>query len=194
MKEECGKKWKVCVAATIGIVILIILTVVILAFTVFKPKQVVSTVDSVEVHDMDMGFSVLTMSVNMNVTLDVSVSVKNPNVYGLKYYDGSAQINYRGQLIGEAPIPNGEISGGQTKVVNMTLTLMADRVLTNTRILSDVSLNTMPLNAFMRVSGEVNVLGLIKIHAKSISSCNFNLHISDKKIVNYVCKKYKREA
>ncbi|CAI8585270.1 unnamed protein product [Vicia faba] len=191
MKEECGKKWIVCVAATIGIVILIILAVVILAFTVFKAKEIISTVDSIEVHDMDMGFSMFTMSLNMNVTLDVIVSVKNPNVYGLKYYNGSTQINYRGQLIGEAPIPSGEISRGQTKRMNLTLTLMADRVLSNKHILSDVSSNTMPLSSFMKVTGEVNVLGLTKIHAKSISSCNFTLKISNKTIENKVCR-YKK--
>ncbi|CAK8542198.1 unnamed protein product [Lathyrus sativus] len=190
MKEGCGKK---CVAITIGIVVLIVLAIVILAFTVFKPKQVISKVDSIEVHDMNINFNVLTMSVNMNVTLDVSVSVKNPNVYALKYYNGMAQLNYRGQQIGEAPILCGEISARQTTRVNVTLTLMADRVLSSTQIFSDASANILPLNTFVRISGEVNILGLFKFHGNSTSSCNFNVLISDKKIKNNVCE-YKTET
>lgn len=191
MKEKCGKKY---VAITIGIVVLIVLAIVmILAFTVFKPKQVVSTVDSIEVHDMDIRFNVFTMSVNMNVTLDVSVSVKNPNVYGLKYYNGLTRINYRGQQIGEAPIPGGDISGGQTKGVNVTLVLMADRLLSSKRIYSDASANIMPLNTFVRISGEVKILGFFKFRGNSTSSCNFDVRISDKTINNNVCR-YKTEV
>ncbi|CAL5192523.1 unnamed protein product [Lathyrus oleraceus] len=189
MKEECGKKY-----VAIGIVVLIVLAIVmILAFTVLKPKQVVSTVDSIEVHDMDIGFNVFTMSVNMNVTLDVSVSVKNLNVYGLKYYNGLARLNYRGQQIGEAPIPGGDISGGQTKGVNVTLVLMADRLLSSKRIYSDATANILPLNTFVRISGEVKILGFFKFHGNSTSSCNFNVHISDKTINNNVCR-YKTEV
>ena len=192
MKEGNSKGWKVCIA-TCGIVITIVIIAVILAFTVFKPRQFTSTVDFIAVHDMDIGFNVFSLSVKLNVSVDVGVSVKNPNKFGLKYYDGYAQLFYRGQTIGEAPIPKGEILPEETKGVNVTLTLMADRLVSNTQIFSDVTSNKMPLSTFMKISGEVNILGLFKFNGKSTSTCDFNIIVSNKTIENNVCK-YKTEV
>lgn len=187
MKEEHGRGWKVCIAVTCGILITIVLIAVILAFTLFKPKKLVSKVDSIEIQDMDIGFNVFSMNLNLNVTLNVDVSVKNPNKFGLKYYDGFALLHYRGLQIGEAPIPNGEISPEETKGVNVTLTLMADRLLSNSQIFSDVTSGKLPLNTFMSIAGEVNILSLIKFHVSSTSTCDFSINITNKTIENHVC-------
>lgn len=189
MKEGRSSKGRnMCFAVTGGVVVAIVLIVVILALTVFKPQHPISTVDSIKLKDMDMSFDIFGMKVNLNATLNVDVSVKNTNKYGFKYYDGIALLNYRGQQVGDAPIPNGEISSGETKRMNVTLTLMADRLISNSQVTSDVILGSLPFNTFIRVYGKVNILGFIKFHVDSFSSCDFTLNIPNKTVDNNECQ------
>lgn len=187
MKVGSGKGKKACLVVT-GVVIAIVLLIVILALTVFKAKHPVNTVDSVTLKDMDMNLDILRLKVDLNVTLGVDISVKNPNKVGFKYSDSNAQLNYRGQQVGEVPISAGEITAGETKGLNLTLTIMADRFLSNSQVYSDVTSGTLPLNTFLKISGKVNILGFIKVHVVSSTSCDFAVNLSNRTVGNQECQ------
>ncbi|KAG5111728.1 hypothetical protein JHK82_034997 [Glycine max] len=143
IKVGSGKGRKVCLTVT-GVVIAIVLLIVILALTVFKAKHPVTIVDSTKLEDFHVSLDPVKLRVDLNVTLGVDVSVKNLNKVGFQYSDSAAHLNYRGQLIGEVPIYAGEISSGETKGFNLTHTIMADRLLSNSQLLSDVTSGTLP--------------------------------------------------
>ncbi|TKY69019.1 Late embryogenesis abundant protein [Spatholobus suberectus] len=187
MKVGSGKGRKVCLTVT-GVVIAIVLLIVILALTVFKAKHPVTTVESVKLEDFHVGLDIAKLKVDLNVTLDVDVSVKNPNKVGFKYSDSTAHLNYRGQLIGEVPVPAGEISSGETKGFNLTVTIMADRLLSDSQLYSDVTSGTLPLNTFVKISGKVSILGSIKVHVVSSTSCDFAINISTRAVGNQECQ------
>ncbi|MBA0682071.1 hypothetical protein Goari_023823, partial [Gossypium aridum] len=157
------KRRNICFGA-IALLVFIIILITILAFTVFKAKRPVTTVDSVSLSDLNFSVDLARFRVLLNATLDVDLSIKNPNKVGFKYRDSNAQLNYRGQQIGEAPIPAGKISADQTVPMNLTLTVMADRLIYNSRFFSDVATGgILPLYAVTRISGKVNVMNLFKI-------------------------------
>ncbi|KAI4355964.1 hypothetical protein L6164_000019 [Bauhinia variegata] len=187
MKSESVKRRNTCLAVTAAVVIAIVLIIVILAFTVFKAKRPVSTVDSVKLENLHVGLDIAQLRVDLNVTLKVDVSVENPNKVGFKYSGSAAQLNYRGQMIGEAPIPAGDISPGEKTGMNLTLTIMADRLLSNSQLFSDVTSGELPVNTFVRLSGKVRVLGFIKFHVVSSSSCDVTVNISNRTIGDQVC-------
>ncbi|KAK7382892.1 hypothetical protein VNO80_02047 [Phaseolus coccineus] len=187
MKVGPGKGRKVCLTVT-GVVIALILLIVILALTVFKAKHPVTTVDSTKLEDFHMSLDIAKLRVDLNVTLRTDVSVMNPNKVGFKYSDSIAHLNYRGQLIGEVPIPAGEISSGETKGFNLTLTIMADRLLSNSQLFSDVTSGTLPLNTFVRISGKVSILGFIKVHVVSSTSCDVVINLSNRTVGNQECQ------
>ncbi|KAG4958181.1 hypothetical protein JHK87_034814 [Glycine soja] len=112
--------------------------------TVFKAKHPVTIVDSTKLEDFHVSLDPVKLRVDLNVTLGVDVSVKNLNKVGFQYSDSAAHLNYRGQLIGEVSIYAGEISSGETKGFNLTHTIMADRLLSNSQLLSDVTSGTLP--------------------------------------------------
>jgi len=187
MKAGAGKGRKACLIVT-TVFIAIVLLVVILAFTVFKAKHPVTTVNSLKLRDFDVNLDIAKLRVDLNVTLDVDVSVKNPNKVGFKYSNTTAHLNYRGQLIGEVPISAGDISSGETKGFNLTLTIMADPLLSNSQLFSDITSGTLPLNTFLTISGKVNILGFIKVHVVSSASCDFSVNISNKTVGNQECQ------
>ncbi|KAJ7961024.1 Late embryogenesis abundant protein [Quillaja saponaria] len=187
MKDN-RKRVKVWLAVTCGVIIGIVLLIVILAFTVFKAKRPVNTVDSVTLQDLNVGLDVTRLRVDLNLTLDVDLTVKNPNKVGFKYSNTTALLNYKGQLIGEAPIPEDKISAGEKKGMNLTLTILADRLLSNSELYSDVLSGKLTMNVMVRIKGKVNILSIFKIHVVSSSSCDVTINLSNRSIADQVCQ------
>ncbi|OWM67025.1 hypothetical protein CDL15_Pgr000477 [Punica granatum] len=178
----------ICCGATLAVIIGIVLLIVILAFTVYKPKRPVTTVNGVSLKDLDVSLDVLRLRVNLNVTLDVALSVENPNKVGFRYKNSSARLNYRGQLVGEAPLPADKISAGETKAMNLTLTLLADRFLSNSQAYGDVIAGELPLNTYTKISGKVTLMNIFRIHVVSTTTCDLTLLVSNRTVGNQHCK------
>lgn len=177
-----------CLIITLGVVIALVLLIVILALTVFKPKNPITSVDSINFRDMDMDYNIFALSVDTNVTLAVDVTVKNPNNFGFKYSDTTALLNYRGQLVGEAPVPSQEIHPGETKAMNLTLNVMANRLMSNPQLYNDLSTGALPLNTFFSVSAEVKILGFIKVHVDASTTCDFKINLTNETLWDKRCQ------
>ncbi|XP_038882665.1 uncharacterized protein LOC120073854 [Benincasa hispida] len=176
-----------CIGISIATVVLLVVLIVILAFTVFKAKRPITAINSVTLADLDVSLNLARVSVDINVTLIADVAITNPNKVGFSYSNSTAFLNYRGELVGEAPITAGRIDAGQRKEMNITLTIMADRLLKTTTVFSDVVAGTMPLNTYTRISGKVRILGIFNIHVVSTTSCDFNVSISERKVGDQQC-------
>ncbi|XVF29486.1 hypothetical protein REPUB_Repub15cG0124900 [Reevesia pubescens] len=138
-----------------GVLIFIIILIVILAFTVFKAKKPVTTIDSVSLSNLKFSVDLARLRVFLNASLHVDLSIKNPNKVGFKYTDSTAQLNYRGQQVGEVPIPAGKISADETLPMKLTLIVMADRLITDSKFFSDITGGSLPLNTFTKISGKI---------------------------------------
>ncbi|CAO2824268.1 unnamed protein product [Amaranthus hypochondriacus] len=176
-RSRTRRRWLVVLTVMIAIVVLLS----ILGATVFKARPPLITVNEITLRDLDLSFDAF------NVSLDASISVKNPNKVGLKYASTSAFLDYRGQIVGEAPIPAGKISADQTLPMKLTLTVMADRILSKSQsLVSDLLANTLPLSTNIRISGKVTLL-FVKIHLVSYSTCHLNISVSSQSISNSDC-------
>jgi hypothetical protein len=158
---------------------------VILGLTVFKAKDPVTTVNSVALKDLSFDLDIAKLGVYLNVTLDVNISIKNPNKVGFKYKNSSALLNYRGRVVGEVPIPAAKISPDQTVTMNLMLTVLADRLISNSNLVSDVISGTLPLTASTRISGKVYILKIIKFHAVSYTTCDIDIHVLKRSMTNH---------
>ncbi|CAK9153769.1 unnamed protein product [Ilex paraguariensis] len=178
------RRRNICLAV-IAVILLVVLIFVILGLTVFKAKRPLTTVNSVSVRDLDFSIDIARVRVLLNVTVDVNLSIKNPNKVGFKYTNSSALLKYRGEVVGEAPIPAGKISADETRQMNLTLTLMADRLLSNPNVYSEVIAGTLPLQTYTRISGKVQIL--FKIHVVSYTTCDLTVDIRSRSVGNQTC-------
>lgn len=183
-KAGAGRRKK-CVWATAAALIAILLLFLILGLTVLKPKRPVTTVNSVSLSDLDV--SLRGLSLSLNVSLAIGLSIRNPNKVGFDFHNSSALLDYRGDEVGEAPIPAGQISAGETLLLNLTLTVLADRFLSNSQAFSDVLAGALPLSAHTSVSGTVPILGFIHLHVVSHTSCKFTVSIGSRNISDDGC-------
>ncbi|KAI3904904.1 hypothetical protein MKW92_005808 [Papaver armeniacum] len=171
----------------IGLIVGFVLVIVILWFTVFKPKNTITTVNSVKLDGFHISLDVPKLGVDLNVTLSLDLSVKNPNKAGFKYGNGSSLLYYKGDVVGEAGIPAGEISPGETIGLNTTLTVLADRLISNSDVYFDLISGMLPVRTYTKISGRVSVLKIFKHHMVSYSSCDVSLNVVNRTIDNSKC-------
>ncbi|KAM7265530.1 hypothetical protein ACFE04_003213 [Oxalis oulophora] len=180
MKDQKRKKIIITTAVVVSVVLVIFVIILILALTVFKAKDPKMTVNSVSLDSLSVSTDKL--KVLLNVTLGVNLVIKNPNKVGFTYSNSTSYLNYRGQNVGQAPIPGGKISSDGTENVNFKLSIMADRLATNMSTYQDVLNGVLPLNMVSDVKGKVKIMNLFKISVESASSCDFNIFIQNSTI------------
>lgn len=173
---------------SLSLLILFILILLILGITLFKPKHAITTVNSVKVNGMRVALDVPQLRVDFNVSLDIDLTVKNPNRVSFRYGNSSALLYYRGVVVGEAEIPAGQISSGETKGMNVTLVLMADQLLSDSDFYSDVVSGTLPLKTSTRISGRVIVLKLFKHHVVSYTYCDVLVNVRNSSVGKSNCE------
>ncbi|XP_044473114.1 uncharacterized protein LOC123201606 [Mangifera indica] len=180
------KRWKICIGLGVTLILLIVI-LVILAFTVFKAKDPEITVDSVALDDLNVGLDAARVTVNLNLTVAVNLTVKNPNKVGMKYQDSVAVLFCRGEQVGEVPIPAGKVSADETVHLLVFLTVMADRFVSNTQILSDVVSGSLPISTNTKISGKVSIFNVFNVHVTSVSNCSFTVYIANRTISEEHC-------
>lgn len=180
-----GRSKAICWGWVISGILVVGLIILILGLTVFKAKRPATTVNSVSLKDFQLSVDILRLRVLLNVTLDADLSVTNPNRVAFQYDNSSAVLEYRGQVVGEAPIPAGKIGSRQTLPMNITLTLMADRLLSDSNLYSDITSGTLPLTTYTRISGYVRIV--FKIHVVSYATCDLYVDVTSRSLTNQTC-------
>ncbi|CAN6930040.1 unnamed protein product [Brassica oleracea var. botrytis] len=179
-----NRKICICISLLILILLLIFIVLLVLGLTLFKPKNPTATVGSVAVERLRTSVDVLNLKANLNLTLQAHLALKNPNRVGFSFGSTSALLNYKGQLVGEAPLPANKVGPQKTLRMNITLTLMADRLLSESQVFSDVMSGSIPVNAFVKVAGKVSVFNMFKIKVKSSASCDVTISVSSRNVTS----------
>ncbi|KAL6529161.1 hypothetical protein OROGR_014784 [Orobanche gracilis] len=157
----------------------------ILGLTVLKVKRPRTTVDFVSLQDLDFSLDIARLRVRLNVTLDLGISLTNPNRVGFKYTNSTAFLRYRAADVGEVPISAGKIGARDTHPLNLTLTLMADRLLFNSALYTDVVSGTLPFQTYVRIPGKVRLL--FNIHVITYTTCDLEISLANRTVSNQKC-------
>lgn len=175
----------------IGILILLVLIIVILAVTVFKPKYAMTTVNAIHLKDVHARLKFPRLGVDLNVSLVLDVSVKNPNPPSFKYKNSSAYLYDKGSLVGEAEIPQGQISTKEKKHLDVILTILANRLISTSGLYSDVVAGMLLFQTTNRIYGKVKVLNF-RHHLVTYSFCDLSIDVWNQTLVSNV-RRYKTE-
>ncbi|KAL8206012.1 hypothetical protein R6Q57_009563 [Mikania cordata] len=187
-RKRRRRRWIICLSLIAIIILLVALIIIILAFTVFKAKKPITTVNSVAVKDLDASVTLIPLRVSLNVSLGLDITIKNPNKVRVKFRNSSAILYYKGDVVGDVPIPSGEIGSDGSKQLNLTLTVFADRLLTNTNVYGEILGGNLTVSTYTRITGKARVLNLFNIRIVSISSCDLDISISDRRVSNQTCR------
>ncbi|VAH84726.1 unnamed protein product [Triticum turgidum subsp. durum] len=163
------RRFRVCFLVSLAV--LLAVAVVVLAITALRPHPTDTTISTIRLTSMS-----LSPGLSLNVTLDVVLSIRNPNpVASFAHGAGRAEVYYHGALAADANVPPGRISAGSTNVVTVRLTVLADRLAGYApQMYGNVfgSAGDVSLTVRTTVPGTVTVVGLLRHHAVVLTVCD----------------------
>ncbi|KAG5582106.1 hypothetical protein H5410_052733 [Solanum commersonii] len=181
------RKRKICMFILCAYMLFTI-TSTILNFTVFRPKRPTINLNSITLEDLAVSVDAARFKVNLNITMNGSVSVENHNRASFQYEDINPYIEYGGQEIGDVHIPAGKIGARTTTTMNFTLIIMANQISSNPNLFSDVvEKGMLQLTLYMKLKGKVKLNVLFKIKIKASSKCDLYLDIRNGTLANQSC-------
>lgn len=181
-KRFCAR----CCGITCCLLLLLVIIIIILAFTVFKVKKAQIVVDHLTLQSFSASLHNFIIP-SVNLTLGLGVSVTNPNKASFRYFNSTSLLLYHGEEVGFLPIPAGEIGAGATESIAVSLTIMADHLITNSNLLPDFLSGSLPLSTTTVISGRVTILHFIKHHVETSTTCNITISIASRAISNSQC-------
>lgn len=190
--QEPHRRRRCCLCLTI-ILIIIILTffiILTLSLTIFRPRHAITTVNSVNLSSINLGLDIPNLSIDLNVTLALNITVFNPNAVSFRYPNGgTAQIYHHEEIAGDAVIPAGEIGAKGREMIDVALTVLADNLIGKGDVYKDV-LAGQPLvfQTYTTLGGEVAVLGILKHKLVSHTSCDVSVNVRKRTVENSNCR------
>lgn len=124
----------------------------------------------------------------LNLTLDLHVTVTNPNRVGFKYSHGSAFLYYKHQLVGYAPIPPGEVSANGKESIEMLLTVFADKLVYDSELIGELMNGEIVFVSVTKLDGKAVITKFVKFKLSSETSCDLKVDVLSRSVENGECK------
>ncbi|KAM7276662.1 hypothetical protein ACFE04_018528 [Oxalis oulophora] len=172
------------------LLLLLFIIALILAFTVFKPKQPKTDILSASVSGVAPRISFPAINFQLNLTLDLQILVYNPNHASFKHGYGKSYIFYQSTQVGDADLYPGLTPAMGNETLPARLTLQLDKIVSSNMsgLISDVMGGEIELQTDARIPGRVTFLGFIKKHVVATSKCQLFVGIPAMKVLNQTCK------
>ncbi|KAM7271797.1 hypothetical protein ACFE04_031011 [Oxalis oulophora] len=174
------RKSKVCCAATIGFLSIIVIVITTLSLTILKPKQP-------EVLARPLGLENIQFdgypNVTMNVTLDVIVTIDNKNYGSFKFKNSTVYLNYHEIIVAEIPVEEDLVPARRKININTNADFMVDKLMTSPYLLQDIVAGSLNFTSKAILHGEVGMFNLLKLEANVYSTCDISLFILSQNVV-----------
>ncbi|CAK8542197.1 unnamed protein product [Lathyrus sativus] len=178
-----------CFCIVLLLLLILVTASVVLALTLFKPKQPKTTISSATLQSISPRVTLPVIDIQINVTLDIKIQVENRNRVSFKHGDGTSLLMYKGVEVGDTDIFPGLIPARSSTILPCRLVLQADKLASNlTGFIGDLTGGQLSLQTVTRIPGKVTFLGFIKKHIVAVSNCQFVFGFPDMKIKSQICK------
>ncbi|KAG0484958.1 hypothetical protein HPP92_009037 [Vanilla planifolia] len=128
------RRSKLCCCGCCGATVLLLgVTILVLALTVFKVKDPEVTMNNLHLDRLFVpGIGTPENPISVNATLTADISIKNPNVASFRFRNSTTEFFYEGVTVGAAYAPDGYVKARRTARMNVTVDVMTDRVVLDT--------------------------------------------------------------
>ncbi|CAL9083706.1 unnamed protein product [Musa textilis] len=187
--ERRRRRRKLCCLLCLLILALLVLAAVVLALTVFRVRDPTMELVSTTVSGVSPNISLSALSVELNITLDLVVRVRNHNYAAFAHAsDGHTLLLYRGAQVGEARVEPGRIPARGTELLRLALEVEVDQLAADlASLLADAASGAVAFDAKTRMPGRVTLLGFIKHHAVATSDCRMVIGVPDLSVRSQEC-------
>ncbi|XP_050387376.1 uncharacterized protein LOC126803649 [Argentina anserina] len=163
----------------IAVVLLQVVVLSVLCLTMFRFKDPTIKLDSTTVENLNVGLVSTPSTINMTVSQEILV--KNQNWGGFKYDESAVVISYGGATVGQGTISKGSIKLRKSKKFSVVVEVKIEGVG------SDVSSGVLGLKSYTKISGKVNMVGMVKKRRSMEMNCSLNISLAAQKIQDFNC-------
>lgn len=178
-------------AFAVLILLLVVAAGVITLLVVLRPRDPVTELVSVKATGVLPGVVTLpAVSVQLNLTFDLVVRVRNPNPVAFRHGPATTSLYYRGAAVAYVEVPAGTMPSRGSALLEMNMTVQADRVVAAAGIaglIADVLDGEMEFEARNEIPGTVVFLRFIKRHIVARAVCRVVVGVADAKVRRQEC-------
>ncbi|KAI9110003.1 hypothetical protein K1719_019044 [Acacia pycnantha] len=118
------------------------------------------------------------------------MSIENPNAVTFWFENTTTTMDYHGTTVAEAYGPPGEAKARSTFPMNLTVDVMADRLVSSSsELYSDITGGEMNMTSFSIVPGRVNIWNIVKKHVNINMNCSLTINIRGQSVKDMNCKR-----
>ncbi|KAK8604262.1 hypothetical protein V6N13_099210 [Hibiscus sabdariffa] len=183
VKAKASRNLKICCGVT---VILIVMVFIILALTLFKPKNPEITVHPQGLENIGFDLRVSNVS-TINSTVAMVVTVNNRNYGSFNFKNATGFINYRGDVVAMVPIQQSLVPPRREFNISTAADFTVERLIMNTTFWADVLSGSVNFSADATLHGKVTMFNVFKFHASAHSSCDISIFVLTRNIQS-ICK------
>ncbi|KAL6642170.1 hypothetical protein ACP70R_020351 [Stipagrostis hirtigluma subsp. patula] len=177
-----------CHLVTLAVLLALAATALVLYLTVLRVRDPTARLVSARLAGVAPRLSFHPRSVQLNVTLLLTVAVHNPNAASFAYTSGHASLTYRGASVGEAELVPGRVPSRGDGEARLAVTVQADRLAAHfAQLVADVERGSVAMEASTIIPGKVTILGVFKRHAVTYSECRFVFGVAELKVRSQEC-------
>lgn len=173
IKTSRIRRLKLCCGVSAILLIVVVVVLTTLSLTIFKPKQPEITAHPNLVFHSDS---------QLNVTIQMVITIDNPNYEGFKYKNTTAYVTYRETVVAEVPIVQEHVPARAKLNVTTSADLMVSKLMSNPYFWNDVASGCLNLNSQATLHGQVSLLKFLKLHFKALSSCDILFFIISRNV------------
>ncbi|KAL4190104.1 hypothetical protein AMTRI_Chr08g210400 [Amborella trichopoda] len=188
LKGHKNRRLCLILVTVFSLLLILCLIVLILACTVFKPKDPETTVLSATVTGFRPRVTFPVLNFELNVTLDIELLVRNPNHATFSYGEGRSNLYYREIEVGQADLDPGNIPANGSRKFKTKLTIEADKAIEKiSDLIRDVIRGEVEVDAKTKLKGKVTFLRIFRHHAVATADCGIAIGFPDLQIRRQDC-------
>ncbi|KAK8492397.1 hypothetical protein V6N13_029580 [Hibiscus sabdariffa] len=186
VKTKACPHLKICCGVTTILIFTVAVVFIVLAFTLFKPKNPEITVHPQGLENIGFGLTVLNAS-TINSTVEMVVTVNNRNYGSFNFKNATGFINYRGDVVASVPIQQSSIPPRGEFNISTVADFTVERLIMNTTFWADVLSGSVNFSADATLHGKVTMFNVFKFHASAHTSCDISIFVQIRNIQS-ICK------
>ncbi|XP_031121026.1 uncharacterized protein LOC116024276 [Ipomoea triloba] len=172
------KSRRLCCFTTALLLIVIVLAAVCAALfhTILKPRPPVVIPHPTRLRNVTVA---LFPEPSLSASLNMTITIKNPNYGDCSYRKATAEVYYRGTPVTALPLADGAVPAkGQIDVVAHA-DLVGGKVVSSPSFLADIGAGSLNFTSVAKMPVRVTVLKKLRFHVRVIISCNMSVRVSD---------------
>lgn len=177
-----------CCGCTTVVLGVIGITILILVLTVFKVKDPKVNLNYVTIKGLETA-TAFNLVPSANLTIEIELSIKNPNAAAFKFKNVTTGIYYDNVFIAEAYNPNGKAKANKTFRVKVTVDVMLQTLLRIPRFLGDLAARELPVSTRSNIRGKVEIIKIIKKKVGVKVNCSLTVNLAGQDYKDLDCKR-----